>query len=306
MCNINKALIVTPFFKPNIGGAETFAEDLAKALAKKYNVHICTVKLDKPITFEGMDYRKAFYLIRRLSLPLLSMVRRYKYERVFALGLMSILLCSLFRIKFDAVIFNLFKKKSWRNYLLNRAGKIYVEGNTGKNNLLSIGIPESKIAVFHHWCDQSVFTWKERTNKNLRVLFISRPIAIKGKHIVQECEHLTNGVEYEYVENCEFKELPKHYQMADVVVIPSIYNDSFSRICVEAASCGCAVIVSNRGSLPEQVEGFGKVIEPNAISLAYILNKLALHKEGLEKLRLETLVYAKQHFTDKNADCFLL
>ena len=183
MCNINKALIVTPFFKPNIGGAETFAEDLAKALAKKYNVHICTVKLDKPITFEGMDYRKAFYLIRRLSLPLLSMVRRYKYERVFALGLMSILLCSLFRIKFDAVIFNLFKKKSWRNYLLNRAGKIYVEGNTGKNNLLSIGIPESKIVVFHHWCDQSVFTWKERVNKNLRVLFIGRPIAIKGKHI---------------------------------------------------------------------------------------------------------------------------
>ena len=40
MCIPNKVLIITPFWKPNIGGAETFAEDLSKALSKKYIVHV--------------------------------------------------------------------------------------------------------------------------------------------------------------------------------------------------------------------------------------------------------------------------
>ena len=304
MCSPGKALIITPFFRPNIGGAETFAEDFAKALSKKYVVHICTIKWDKQIIFEGMDYRKAFVLLRKLAFPLFRMKWKHQYEKVYALGLMSSFLCVLSGTKFNAIVFNLFEKRSWYTTILNKAKKVFAEGETGAENLKKIGVKNP--VPFHHWCDQSVFTWKERNNKNMKVLFIGRPILIKGKHIIQECQRLTTGIDYEYVENCEFKDLPKHYQMADVCVIPSLYNDTFSRICVEAASCGCAVIVSNRGSLPEQVNGFGKVIEPTADNFANILNKLSNNRDALEKLKLETLVYAKKHFSESNADCFFL
>jgi len=304
MCSSGKALIVSPFFKPNIGGVETFAEDLAKALSKKYVVHICTIKWDKQIIFEGMDYKKAFLLIRKLAIPLLKMKWKYKYEKVYALGLMSSFLCVLFGIKFNAVVFNLYEKRSWYTAILNRAEKVFVEGNTGVENLKQIGVKKS--VPFHHWCDQTVFIPKERNNKNMKVLFIGRPIEIKGKHIIEECQRMTTGIDYEYVENCEFRDLPKHYQGADVVVVPSLYNDTFSRVCVEAASCGCAVVVSNRGSLPEQVEGFGRAIDPDPISFAYILNRLNSNRNALYRLQLETTVYAKKHFNEKNADCFLL
>lgn len=301
-----KVLIITPFYRPNIGGAESFAEDLAKALAKKHPVHICTVKLDKPMTFEGMDFKKAFYLTRKLGVALWRMKRRYKYDKVYALGLMSCFLCMCFNISFNAIVFNIFPNCIWIRFIIKRADKIFVEGNTGRMNLLSIGIKKEKIQMFQHWCDQNFFTWKERDNKKMKVLFVGRPIAIKGKHIIHECEKMTKDIEYEYIENCEFKDLPKHYQMADVCVIPSLYNDSFSRICVEAASCGCAVIVSNRGSLPEQVKGFGYAIEPTAEKFKSILEKLQANKNGLERIRLNTFVYSREHFTEKNADCFLL
>lgn len=308
MFSPRKALIVTPFYKPNIGGAETFAEDLSKSLSEKFLVHICTIKWREKIVFEKMDYKQAFLLLRKLALPLLRINWRYRYEKVYALGLMSSFLCILFGIRFSAVILALydFKRKNIFTILLNRAEKVFVEGEKGREEMLKIGINPDKIVAFTHWCDQSVFEWSERNNKRMKVLFVGRPLSMKGKHIVQECEKLTTGIDYEYVENCEFKDLPEHYQMADVVVVPSLYSEGFSRVVIEASSCGCAIIVSNRGSLPEQVKGFGKVVEPTASDFSYVLKKLNGNRDALHRLQLETFVYAKKHFSDANADCFLL
>ena len=303
MCNSDKALIITPFYKPNIGGAETFSEDLAKALSKKYVVHVCTIKRDKSTIFAGMDWKQAFFLTIKLGWSLWKLKRKYKYEKVYALGLMSCFICIMWHIKFESIIFNIFSNR-WISIILNHANKIFVEGITVESNLKSIGV--KRIIKFQHWCDQSIFTWKDRTNKNMKVLFVGRPIQEKGKHIIQECEKLTQGIEYEYIENIPFNELPKHYQMADVVVVPSLYNETFCRVVVEAASCGCALVVSNKGSLPEQVEGFGKTIEPTPENFRDILQKLNDNRVSLERIKLNTLVYAKKHFTESNADCFLL
>ena len=86
MCSNDKVLILTPFFKPNVGGAETFAEDLAKALGKKYVVHICTIKWKKPIVWEGMNFAKSLYLLCKMARPLFRMNWKYKYHRVYALA----------------------------------------------------------------------------------------------------------------------------------------------------------------------------------------------------------------------------
>ena len=75
---------------------------------------------------------------------------------------------------------------------------------------------------------------------------------------------------------------------------------------IEAASCGCALITSNKGALPEMVGKFGKVIEPTAENFARELVKLRDNKAALEKIQLGTGLYAYKNFGVNNADCFLL
>ena len=307
MCGTDKALIVTPFFRPNVGGAETFAEDLGKALAKKYIVHICTIKWKKPILWQGMNFAKSIYLLLKMARPLFRMNWKYKYERVYALGLMPSFLCCLFGMKFSTVILALydFKRPNWFTFILNRADKVYVEGLRGKEDMINVGVKESKIVVFQHWCDQTRFYYKDRPNVNLKVLFVGRPIRIKGKHVIEMCEKMTKGIDYEYIENVAYSELPKFYQMADVCVVPSLYSEGFSRVVIESASCGCALVTSNKGALPEMVSKFGKCIEPTASNFAEILMKLR-NRTIVEKIQVDTALYAKEHFSEDNANCFLL
>lgn len=304
---MEKALIITPFFAPNRGGAETFAEDLAKALSKKYLVHVCTIKWTKPIIWEGMDFRKALVLAYKLFFPLLKMNLKYKYKKVYALGLIPTFLCWLFRMKFSSIMLALydFKKPNLFTRMLNNAENVFVEGERGRNDMLSLGIPYERIKKFQHWCDQTRFFWKERANERLKVVFVGRPIKIKGKHIVEECETMTKGIDYEYIENVPYEDLPKHYQMADVCIIPSLYSEGFSRVVIESASCGCAVLTSDKGALPELVEGFGKCVSPTAKNFMNQLNLLKIRKKELEKVQINTAIYAQENFNVKNAEVFL-
>jgi glycosyltransferase involved in cell wall biosynthesis len=49
------------------------------------------------------------------------------------------------------------------------------------------------------------------------------------------------------------KELVKHYQQARLAIIPSLF-ENFPYTCLEAMSCGCPVIASRVGGLPEMIE----------------------------------------------------
>lgn len=306
---MEKALIITPFYKPNIGGAETFAEDLSKVVSKKYETHISTIKWKKSIIWQGMNFRKALKLIWKLILPTKKLMDKYKYEKVYALGLISAFVCVLLRKKFSVVILALYdftKENILYKFILNQADKVFVEGKRGKEDILKVGVREDKIVMFQHWVDQGRFLWKERKNQKIKILFIGRPIKIKGKHIIQECEKITKDVEYEYIENVPYEDLPKYYQMADICVVPSLYSEGFSRVVVEAASCGCMVIASNYGALPEMVDSFGTTIFPTAKNFSEEINFYKKNRYILLSRQLKTAWYAKENFSEKNADCFLL
>ena len=301
-----RVLIITPFFKPNIGGAETFAEDLAIALAKKHTVHICTIKWTKPFLFKGTSGTKALSLLWRLFLSYRKL-RKYRYERVYALGLTACLLCYIYRIKFNAIILTAISYGKYNfllRFILNKADRIFIEGEVGKNQLIANKIT-SPIVPFEHWADKLRFYPVKHINEKLKVLFLGRPIKEKGMHIIKDCEKLTKGIDYEYVKDVPYTDLPKYYQMADVVVIPSIYYESYSRIVVEAALCGCVVITSNMGSLPEQVKNFGIIAPPIAEEFKRILEELNDNRRELDIIKAKTLRYANNNFTESNADCFL-
>jgi glycosyltransferase involved in cell wall biosynthesis len=62
-----------------------------------------------------------------------------------------------------------------------------------------------------------------------------------------------------------------YMRAADIVVVPSIVKEQYGRVAPEAMACGCAVIVSEIGALPELVGDVGLKVPPGnirALSLA--------------------------------------
>lgn len=305
---MQKALIITPFAHPNVGGCETFTEDLAKVLSEKCLVHICTIAWKKPMVWQGFPHFKALTTFIRLNSAYRKMPKSLKYEKVYALGLIASAVCVFNKLKFDAIILALYdfkKRHPILTRIINAAERVFVEGNKGFCDMVVLGIIRSKIQVFQHWCDQSRFQYIVRNHKKLKVLFIGRPIKIKGKHIIEECETLTKDIDYEYIENVPYKELPNHYKMADVVVVPSLYSEGFSRVVIEAASSGCILVTSNKGALPELVKDFGICIPPTVGNYFDVLNRLKSDMLKVEGIQVKTAWYAKKHFSAKNAEVFL-
>lgn len=307
MSKINKVIILTPFYYPNVGGAETFAADLVKELSRRYAVRVVTVNWGKQKIWRGINWLGSIRILAELFIKMFGK----KADKVYALGLNAGFIARLIGIKYSVTMLALynFKSKGVLAYLsrivLNGADKVFVEGQRGKVDLLPLGIAEHKIVKFQHWCDQEVFKPIERNWPELRVLFVGRPIPEKGIGVVRAIEQGLKGkdIKFTYVENVPYKDLPQYYQMADVVLVPSQYDEGYSKVVIEAASCGCAIIASNRGALPEMIQGWGMVIEPKVSSFTITLLELT-NKVILKTIQLIALDYARKNFSPKNAQIF--
>lgn len=65
------------------------------------------------------------------------------------------------------------------------------------------------------------------------------------------------------------EELVNLLQQSKIVVVPSLWEEPFGIVVLEAIACGCKVIASNIGGLPEAVGNCGQLFEPgNFIELA--------------------------------------
>jgi len=88
----------------------------------------------------------------------------------------------------------------------------------------------------------------------------------------------------------------KIYSKSSLLIVPSLWEEAFGRVCVEAMGNGVPCIVSDRGGLPEAVADAGVVInDPNNIelwigSIERILNNKNLRSEmvnrGKEHVRI--------------------
>lgn len=85
---------------------------------------------------------------------------------------------------------------------------------------------------------------------------------------------------------CSFDKIVDYYNIADIVVIPTITGGGTSFSCIEAMACGCAVIVTNVGGLCNLVidEYNGLLVNPNAHDISAAINKLIENKQNRIKL----------------------
>lgn len=320
---VKKILIITPFYPPNIGGAETFAYDLVSELQEHCQADVCTIRWGKNKTFKGVGIKQFLDVFPKLFFPALRRLGKGEYDVVYTIGLQSTLIGRLLRMfrKFEhrsilLALYDfkdksaLFKKVS--RFAFRRASRIYVEGETGREDVLGLKAHKEQTYKFQHWCDQKVFRPCKQFHNGWRftVLFIGRSIPEKGKHVIEKVETFFKkykDVRFVYVENVKFKDLPKYYQSADVVCIPSLYAEGVPRVAIEALSSGCALITSDRGALPELIGDhcFGFAVKPTVQEFKKWILYLYDNRILLEDAKERAYRYSRMCLTKDNAKVFL-
>ncbi len=205
-----------------------------------------------------------------------------------------------------------------------------------RKELMTIGLPENKIKVYTYWVDQKVFKPLDKDKCKIKlgwknkfvILFVGRFIEIKGIRLLIEAAKRFDGInnmifsfigegplENEvrkasellknvvYVGRVENKNLNVYYSAADIAIVPSLYEEGFGRVILEALSCGTPVIASNRGGIPEVLNSsIGVLIEPTVECIARKIKNFYEHPNRLSELDRNCRKYAIERFSEKNAN----
>ena len=209
---------------------------------------------------------------------------------------------------------NSFVKRNWAKYILNKANKVLTVSNHLKQEILDIGVHQSKIEVTYNPVDTNLFTLKENKILIKNILFVSRLEPFKGGlrtlksfHQLLQKEgdwNLTicgEGVEkqaiLQYITKNKLKdkvtikgtltkkELAKEIHKAAFLVYPSLH-ESFGLIPVEAMSCGIPVICTNQTAPKEYINAAnGLLVHPNNIdeiaqAMQTLINNLSAYDAG--------------------------
>ena len=217
--------------------------------------------------------------------------------------------------------------------ILNQADKCLCLSKGSYKELLSFGLGLEKVDLFRYWIDLDVFQPldKEILRKDLgfdnkaTVLFVGRLIEKKGARIL--CEVAKNfpqinfvfigtGPDEEYIKkkivknnNLKFigpvrnNELFKYYNSADVLCIPSQYEEGFGRVVMEAVACGLPVVGSNKGGIPEALDSSVSIlVDPTVENLQKVIGDIFSQNGKLLELSNNCRKYAEENFSEKNID----
>jgi glycosyltransferase involved in cell wall biosynthesis/GT2 family glycosyltransferase len=83
------------------------------------------------------------------------------------------------------------------------------------------------------------------------------------------------------------EEMPEVYRRADIAIFPTTHSEGTSLSCLEAMACGCAVVATPVGGLPELVLDHvtGVLADPSPTSLRLAIAGLIANREVREKLQ---------------------
>ena len=207
----------------------------------------------------------------------------------------------------------------------------------------SLKLKESGVSgdarVFRYWIDLDKFKpidMKEKRrilgveNKFL-VLFVGRLIEEKGIRIVLELSRRYEGdprisfliigdgpfdmakaIRELHPSNLKYEgsipndEMPSWYNVADVLIVPSLGEEGFGRVIPEALSCGIPVIASNTGGIPEILDSsVGLLTTPSVESFKQRIDELINSPDRLNLLRAECRKYAERTFDISNFETIL-
>jgi spore coat protein SA len=103
----------------------------------------------------------------------------------------------------------------------------------------------------------------------------------------------------EFAPYCDATEIAHEYRAADILCCPSIWQEAFGNVNIEAMACGIPVVATRVGGIPEiAADGGILLVEPNsAAALADGLQKLIEDRELRLKMSSEGISSFRRRFT---------
>lgn len=367
-------LIITSHFPPNVGGVENHLQELVAGLIKKkWKVIVSTYQPLASSKAASFVEKKACLIIYRFPwitfnifhklapypaleflflfpglflMTVIVLLRHPTVDVIHCQGLVpsavGAFMKFLFRKRVIVSTHNLyfFPKRGlypiFARLFFSLADKTLTPTQFARKELLRIGVPPKKVAIFHYWIDLGIFSPKRKfeVKKRLKwnkftVLFVGRLIETKGVKLLLELlptlnkkiqlviigtGPLTNDIKraeknflnLKYLDGIENNVLPTYYSAADLLVVPSLVDEGFGFVVMEAVACGTPVLASNKGGLSDAVsESIGKLVVPTAKNFADSIHYFLDNKKILKRLSDNARQYALINFSQKNIDDIL-
>lgn len=287
-------------------------------------------------------YLTPYLLIRVLFFMLLN---RRKIEIIHAQGLnaavIGICLKMIFRIRLIMSLHAVYELQGQRTSriiksILHKADVVLGMSQVIIKQFESSDLGPTKIMEYKYWIDAGRFkpmdqkTAREKTGikENFTVLFVGRLINKKGAGLLATLAKTLKDIQFLFIgvgpEETAIKsaaqnhpnicflgkvnnsDLNNYYNSADLFCIPSIYEEGFGRVCMEAVACGLPVVGSNRGGIGEALDPTVSVlVEPSIENLKGVILDLYNDREKLRELKNNCRDYAIKNFSKESVDLIL-
>lgn len=199
----------------------------------------------------------------------------------------------------------------------------------------SLGVAKIKVKNFTYWIDLKKFKkvkeaksklgWKEK----FTVLFVGRLVPEKGiKELLEAVKSWDKNISLkiigsgplkdkikettlklsnvDFIEGVDSDNLPIYYSGADLLIIPSVSEEGFGRVILEALACETPIIGARRGAIPEALDGtVGKIIDISPESIRRTIEYFYKSKDELKKLAKNCRKFAERRYSEKNADTII-
>lgn len=217
----------------------------------------------------------------------------------------------------DKGIYRLFAKT-----IFDMSDKVLCLSKQSVQEINDLGIPKTKIKKFTYWVDLKRFRPGESKRRPFTVLFVGRLVVEKGVLVLVDAIRLVNQkiqvqiagsgpVENQIPKKMRLgtlsqDQLPKYYARASLVIVPSIHEEGFGRVILEALACGTVVLGSHRGAIPEAInDSVGELFEVSPKNIAHKVNYYYLHPKVLKNKSHAARQFALDRYSAKNVQTII-
>lgn len=226
-------------------------------------------------------------------------------------------------------------------FLLRRVDKVLAVSEALRQELVDIGLDPDRVVVFQHWVDLDIFRPRDQAQARRQLgwpesaptcLFVGRMLRKKGIGIVLDLAQRLPNVQFRMLgaegdmetevadaaaaapnltlmrdpsgtPSTRLDTIATIYAAADLVLVPSQYEEAAGIVVLEGSAAGTPIVASNLGGLREAVNPeLGRLVEPSAEAFMAALQSMLADHTGLVELRRRTRASAERRFSERNVD----
>lgn len=209
---------------------------------------------------------------------------------------------------------------------------VFALAQPSKADLLQTGLADQKIKTYTQWVNQKLFKPRPKNptrkklglKKGFYVLLVGRLLEKKGPRLLAEIALELPGINFLFLGDGPLKQALKKlsrqnknifvlgkktqaqtalfYSASDVVAVPSLYEEGFARVVLEALSSGRPVIASKKGCLPFMInDQTGILLPPQKKKFKKAILELYQNQARLQKLSKNCRQFALKNYGLGNA-----